>query len=111
MSTAMPDPVRRPGNPSWVKGVSGNPQGRPSRAEREARIDGIVAQWCLPFGGTDRIPPANITLLRAAAELSLRRPSRIEDVTRVSNTISKLMQQSGLVSSREPPFEQVEDQR
>jgi hypothetical protein len=92
----------------WPGGTSGNPRGGESKAAREARISAIVADWTRPYGGPSNLPPANVLLLRRAADLSLQRPRRIDEQVRPANSISKLMAQAGIASCREPPFEPLE---
>src|SRR5262245_12034025 len=92
---------RKPGNPAFVKGVSGNPIGRVSKAERAARVEAICAEWCRPFGGLAVLRPAEQALLQKAAELSLHHPRRHEDVIRYTNTIARILVQCGLVSKHE----------
>src|SRR5262249_2893078 len=84
----------------WPKGVSGNPRGRESKATRRARCEGIIAAWAEPFGGITTLKPAELDLLRQAAELSLMRPRTVEDQGRVANTISKILAQVGFADKR-----------
>jgi hypothetical protein len=92
---------RRLGNPSWTPGVSQNPAGRESKAQRRERIERIVAGWCEPFGGPSILQPAEYALLRTAAELTLHRPRRHEDAVRYANTISRILAQCGLANKHE----------
>jgi hypothetical protein len=86
----------------WPKGVSGNPHGRASNAARDAKIDGIVAAWLVPYGyNVDSLPSARLELLRRAAGMTLRRPERKDEV-RHNNTIARLISQAGLLPIREP---------
>src|SRR5262245_19357779 len=80
----------------FPRGVSGNPTGK-SKAARQARLDALVAEWCAPIGGADKLSPAERLLAYQAAGLALRRPARAEDATRVSNTLAKLLKLAGLV--------------
>jgi hypothetical protein len=91
-------PKRPDGNPAWIKGVSGNPAGRESRATREARIADKLEEWAAPFGGIAVFNAAEIDLLRQAAELSLRRWRTADDQLRIARTISKLLAQVGIVA-------------
>jgi hypothetical protein len=91
---------RRGGNPSWVRGVSQNPRGRETKAEREARRDAIIAAWAEPFGGVAVLRSAELELLRQGAELSMCRPRNAEDRVRHANTISKIMVLVGFVDNR-----------
>jgi hypothetical protein len=79
-------------------GVSGNPAGKMTAAERRARLDGMVEDWVAELGG--RVGTAERMLLRRAAELSLVRPHRNEDHVRTVNTISKLLAQAGFRKDR-----------
>src|SRR5262249_32603079 len=97
----QPIEQRGPGNPSWPKGVSGNPAGRESKVARTARIEKICKEWCAPFGGRGVLRPAELALLKTAAELSLHCPRRHEDVIRYANTISRIMAQCGLANKHE----------
>jgi hypothetical protein len=92
---------KRPdGNPAWVKGVSGNPAGRESRASRDVRIADRLEEWVAPFGGRAVFNAAEIVLLRQAAELSLRRWRTADDQLRIARTISKPLAQVGIVGGR-----------
>jgi hypothetical protein len=96
--------VRNPhGDPTWVKGVSQNPRGRETKAQRLARIEAIIAGWCEPFGGVAVLQPAELALLRTAAELSLHHPRRAEDAVRYANTISRILAQCGLATKHARP--------
>jgi hypothetical protein len=92
---------RPPGNPRWVKGVSGNPAGAESKAARRARIDALVSEWSEPVGGVGALKPVEVALLRRAAELYLySKPKTIEEQSRIANTIGRLVAQSGLANAR-----------
>jgi hypothetical protein len=103
MQTAEQKPKQakpRGGNPNWVRGVSQNPRGRETKAEREARRDAIIAAWADPFGGVAVLRSAELTLLREAAEVSMCKPRNSEDRVRHANTISKILAQVGFVDKR-----------
>jgi hypothetical protein len=93
--------------------MSGNPRGRETKAQRQAKLDAIVADWCAPYGGVASLKPAEKALAYRAAEMSLRRPARNEDMTRTANAIARILHQCGLVDRRrrrEPaPARQVGD--
>jgi hypothetical protein len=89
------------GNPGWQKGVSGNPAGKESLARRRERIEATVEAWCAPYGGPSILQPAEMALVRRAAELSLCRPRRHEDVIRYTNAISRILAQCGLATRHE----------
>jgi hypothetical protein len=98
------------GNPHWTKGVSGNPAGKESRAQRRQRVEQLVEAWAAPFGGVDVLTPAELQLALTAGELSLSQPRRHEDLVRRANTISRLLAQAGLANRhvRELPVEEYE---
>ena len=93
MQTATQTASRKGGNPAWIKGVSGNPKGSITAAERRARIAAKVDGWVAELGG--RVGAAERELLQRAAELSMLKPRRNEDAVRTANTISKLLAQAG----------------
>src|SRR5262245_42752286 len=84
----------------YRKGESGNPRGRESKAARIERRDAIIAGWAEPVGGMAVLKPAELELLRIAAELSMSRPRNAEQRTRHANTISKIMAQVGFCDKR-----------
>jgi len=88
---------RKPSRQGFQPGVSGNPKGSESKAERHARREALIRQWTEPFGGMASLQAAEIDLLHQAAELALRKYPRREAV-RVANTISKILAQCGLVA-------------
>jgi len=99
----------RGGNPNWVPGRSQNPKGRESKAQRHARRERIIEEWCKPHGGLASLRPAELMLLHEAAELMLVRVRNSVDQVRRANTISKILAQVGFVDKRgrrrqpEPP--------
>ena len=98
MQTAGQAMPHRGGNPNWVKGVSGNPRGSESAAARRARVAAKVEVWVKELGG--KVGVLERDLLQRAAEMSLLRPRRHEDLVRVTNTISKLLAQAGFRTDR-----------
>src|SRR5262249_12258754 len=66
-----------------------------------AALERICKEWCAPFGGRGVLRPAELALLKTAAELSLHCPRRHEDVIRYANTISRIMAQCGLANKHE----------
>jgi hypothetical protein len=94
---------KRCGNPAWVKGVSGNPAGKESRASRRARIDRIVADWCEPAGGTKAFNPAELALLAKAAEMTLVLPRDPGNQVRVLNSVRSVLSQCGLLGRKREP--------
>jgi hypothetical protein len=91
------------GNPKWVTGVSQNPRGRESNAARRARRDAIIAAWAEPHGGVASLEPAEMTLLRQAAELDMSKSRTAEDRVRTANAIAKSMLQVGFVGGKPQP--------
>jgi hypothetical protein len=81
-------------------GKSGNPAGGETRAVKEARLAGIITAWCQPYGGITAFNPAEHTLIRQAAELSLRHKRTADDHLRIARTISKLLMQVGIATGR-----------
>jgi hypothetical protein len=67
----------------WPKGVSGNPQG--PKAARQARCEAKVADWTKPHGGVEAFTPAELDLLRKAADFTRdgRSRARIERRPRI----------------------------
>jgi hypothetical protein len=98
MQTARQTAPHRGGNPDWVKGVSGNPRGSESAAARRARVAAKVETWVQELGS--KVGAVERDLLQRAAEMSLIRPRRHEDLVRVTNTISKLLAQAGFRKDR-----------
>src|SRR6266508_3211547 len=87
----------RGGNPNWVPGRSQNPKGRESKAQRHARRERIIEEWCKPHGGLAALRPAELVLLHEAAELMIVRVRNSVDQVRRAKTISKILQQVGFV--------------
>src|SRR5436190_16843980 len=86
-----------------------NPNGRPTNAARDAAVADIVRIWTAPYGGPEALPPVNLALARAAADLSLRRIRKVEDQIRQANVLSKLISQAGLASARGETLQPVND--
>src|SRR5262249_12697555 len=96
------------GNPNWKPGVSQNPRGRETKAQRLARRDAIIAAWAEPHGGGEVPRSAGVELPRIAAEVSMCRRRNAEDRVRHANSISRILAQVGFVEPRrrhkpEPP--------
>src|SRR5262245_33100096 len=83
----------RPGQPVLAEGRLWQSGRAESKVARRERIERICAEWCRPFGGLAVLQPAELALLRTAAELSLHCPRRHEDAIRCANTISRIMAQ------------------
>src|SRR5262249_19838399 len=79
----------------YKPGVSGHPAGKESKAARTARRDAIMTAWAQPHGGLAVLTPAELELLRIAAELSMCRPRNAEDRVRHANSISRILAQVG----------------
>jgi hypothetical protein len=96
----MPEQTARQKRPEhlWPKGVSGNPQG--PKAVRQARCEVKVTEWTKPYGGVEAFTPAELDLLRKAADLYTRRPKPGEDRAKTANTIRQILAQVGVVSGR-----------
>jgi hypothetical protein len=91
----------RGGNPNWVPGRSQNPKGRESKAQRHARRERIIEEWCKPHGGLAALRPAELMLLHEAAELMLVRVRNSVEQLRRARMISAIMQQVGFVGKRD----------
>jgi len=91
----------RGGNPNWVPGQSQNPKGRESKAQRHARRERIIEEWCKPYGGLAALRPAELMLLHEAAELTLLRVRNSVQRLRRARTISAILQQIGIVGKRD----------
>src|SRR5262249_5045259 len=95
----------RGGNPNWVPGRSQNPKGRESKAQRHARRERIIKEWCKPHAGLAALRPAELMLLHEAAELMLVRVRNSVEQVRRANTISKILRQVGFLDKRGRPRE------
>src|SRR5215831_14181494 len=91
----------RGGNPKWIPGRSQNPKGRESKAQRHARRERIIEEWCKPYGGLAALRPAELMLLHEAAELTLVRMHNSVQRLRRARTISAILQQIGIVGKRD----------
>jgi hypothetical protein len=92
----MPVQAGRPrGNPTWRPGVSANPRGRETAAERQQRRDAVIASWT----GDRSFSPAALVLLQQAADLSMTRPRTDVERTRRANTIARILRQVGVVGT------------
>jgi hypothetical protein len=68
----------------------GNP-GRPTVAEKRARILARATEFALPLGGLERLDAIERTLIEQAAELSLRRPRRQDELVRTANIVNRIL--------------------
>ncbi len=83
----------------WFKpGESGNASGRESNAAKAARIARKVDEWLAPFGGTGALKPAELDLVRQAADLQTSAPRKGEDTIRRARMIVGLLAAAGVVS-------------
>jgi hypothetical protein len=104
MQTAEQNPKQakpRRGNPNWVPGRSQNPKGRETKAQRHARRERIIEEWCKPHGGLAALRPAELMLLHEAAELMLVRVRNSVEQLRRAGMISAILQQLGFVAKRD----------
>jgi hypothetical protein len=95
-------------------GISGNPRGRESRAERQARVAQRATELAEPYGGLDKLPLADRIRLEQAAELLLRRrPRTYEDQVRVCNSLDRLLryvERRHPIEKSEPSFAELLEQ-
>jgi hypothetical protein len=83
---------RRGGNPNWRPGVSANPRGRESKAQREAKIRAKAEQLAEGLGAKlDRMSGLDQEFLLKAADLLTRRARTGEDAVRLVNTARGLV--------------------
>jgi hypothetical protein len=68
----------------------GNP-GRPSAAEKRARIEAEAASLAAEYGGMSKVSAIDRTLILQAAALLTRRPRNGEDAVRASNAVARLL--------------------
>jgi hypothetical protein len=72
-------------------GVSGNPQGRISRAEQRARRDALVLELAGELGGIDALTPSARVLLTQCADLLMRKAATAEDHVRIVNSVDRIL--------------------
>src|SRR5262249_27579585 len=86
-------PNQLPDQTPWrfKPGQSGNPAGRPSRAERQARIDARARELAVEFGGWERLSTVDRVYVEQAAALLVRRPHSAEDAVRCANAVGRLL--------------------
>jgi hypothetical protein len=74
--------------------VPGN-RGRPTAAERRARVEGIAEQLAAEYGGLGSLTAVERLLVTQAAELSLRKPRNAEDHVRIINSTQRALAKLG----------------
>jgi hypothetical protein len=74
--------------------VPGN-RGRPTAAERRARIEGIAEALAAEYGGLASLTAVERLLVMQAAELSLRKPRNCEDHVRIINSTQRALAKLG----------------
>jgi hypothetical protein len=74
-----------------LPGRRANPRGRPSRAEKQGRIDAKARELAEEFGGLDRLSVVDRTLIEQAAALLVRKPHSAEDAVRCANAVGRLL--------------------
>jgi len=70
--------------------VPGN-RGRPTAAERRARIEAIAKELAAEYGGLANLTAVERLLVMQAAELSLRKPRNAEDHVRIINSTQRAL--------------------
>jgi hypothetical protein len=74
--------------------VPGN-AGRPTAAQRRARIESIAETLAAEFGGLRALSATERLLVTQAAELTLRRPNNAQDAVRLSNATQRIIARLG----------------
>jgi len=73
-------------------GQSGNPAGRPSRAERQARIDAKARELAAGFGvELEALSVLDRVRIEQAAAILVRKPQSHEDLVRCANAVDRLL--------------------
>jgi hypothetical protein len=85
---------------TWAAGVSGNPSGRPSAAERRQLVSDKVAELAVELGGIDAISAHQRSLLETAAGLLLARPRANVDSVRTANAVARCLRLARRASGR-----------
>jgi hypothetical protein len=85
---------RTPDRTYYGCAVPGN-RGRPTAAERRARIEAIAEALAAEFGGLASLTAVERLLVMQAAELSLRKPRNAEDHVRIINATQRALAKLG----------------
>ncbi len=75
----------------FLPGKSANPAGRPSRAEKQARIDAKARELAAELGGWEKLTIVDRVRLEQCAALLVRRPTSAEDAVRCANAVDRLL--------------------
>jgi hypothetical protein len=70
-------------------------RGRPTAAERRARIEAIAEALAAEYGGLGSLTAVERLLVMQAAELSLRKPRTAEDHVRIVNATQRALSKLG----------------
>jgi hypothetical protein len=89
-----PMPERHPDRTYYGCATPGN-RGRPTAAERRARIESIAEQLAAEYGGLASLTAVERLLITQAAELSLRKPRNCEDHVRIINSTQRALAKLG----------------
>jgi hypothetical protein len=81
---------RTPDRTYYGCATPGNP-GRPTAAQRRARVEVIAKQLAAEYGGLASLTAVERLLVMQAAELSLRKPRNAEDHVRIINSTQRAL--------------------
>jgi Family of unknown function (DUF5681) len=79
--------------PHWQfkPGQSGNPRGRPSKAEQAAKAHAMLVRLAKPFGGLGKLGVLERVRLEQAVALLMRKPPNSEEHVRLVNAADRLI--------------------